>query len=381
MKLRVFSPWLAAAAALLLSGCAALNPFAASAPEPAELTAIEPSVQLDVRWQARVGASAGYTFHPAVVGDAVYAAGHDGSVARLQDGQAVWRVDVDTQLSAGVGADERLAVVVSTAGDVIALDAGSGAERWRAPAGAEVLAPPAVGEGVVVVRASDHRLLAFNADDGTRRWEYRRSTPALVLRSSAGLVLQDGVAVVGYPAGKLVAVGVDQGGLLWELTVAAPRGVTELERISDIAGTAVFGRREVCAVAYQGRAACFDLGDGRALWARDLSSSTGMDRDTRFVFVTDEADTVHGLDAFSGASVWQQEALARRQVSRPRVIGDFVVVGDVEGFVHVLERESGRLAARVRIGDGAIGADPQVLGSQAVVVQSRDGSVAAIAPR
>lgn len=381
MKLRTLSPWLAAASLLMISGCASLNPFATPAPKPAELVAFQPTAQLQALWQAGVGASGPYVFHPAVVGEDVYAAGHDGSVVRLQGGRTLWRADVDARLSAGVGADGRLAVVVSAAGDVIALDAASGAERWRVSAGAEVLAPPAVGDGVVIVRASDHRLLAFDADDGTRRWEYRRSTPPLALRSSAGLVLEDGVAVVGFPGGKLVAIGADHGGALWELTVAMPRGVTELERITDVVGTAVFGRREVCAVAYQGRAGCFDLSNGSTLWSRDFSSSVGMDRDTRFVFVTDAADAVHGLDAFSGASVWKQDALTRREVSRPLVVGDYVAVGDFEGHVHLLDRETGRFAARLQVDSSAIGADPRALGPQGLVVQTRDGTVAALEPR
>lgn len=381
MKKLSLSMGMAAAAVLLLAGCSSLNPFSTPAPKPAELAALQPTAQLATLWQVRIGASGAYVFHPAVIGEDVYAAAHDGSVMRLQGGRTVWRASAGRRLSAGVGSDGRLAAVVGTDGEVIAFDAATGAERWRASAGAEVLAPPAVGDGVVIVRASDNRLLAFDAADGSRRWEYQRTMPPLALRSSAGLVVEDRVAVVGYPGGKLVALSVDNGGPLWELTVATPRGVTELERITDVAGTAVFGRREVCAVAYQGRAGCFDLANGSALWSREFSSSVGMDRDTRFVFVTDAADAVHGLDAFSGAGVWKQDALTRRKVSRPLVVGDFVVVGDLEGFVHLLDRETGRFTARVRVDNSAISADPRALGPQRFIVQTRDGTVAALEPR
>jgi len=188
-------------------------------------------------------------------------------------------------------------------------------------AGARPLVPRCLHRrrcSVVVVRASDSRLIGFDASDGTQRWIYQRTLPALSLRSTSGMLAEDGVVIVGYPGGKLVALNTDNGGPLWELTVATPRGVTELERIADIAGTAVLGRREVCAVAYQGRAACFDLENGNALWSREFSSSVGMDRDTRFAFITDASDAVHGLDAFSGSNVWKQDAMTRRGVSRPR---------------------------------------------------------------
>lgn len=366
---------MAVAASSVLAGCAALNPFSSSEPKPAELVSFNSTAELRTVWQGRVGARGNFRFQPAIVGDAVIAAGHDGAVARFEDGREVWRSNVGARLSAGVGASERLAVVVTTAGDVVALDAASGAEQWRTSLNAEVLAPPGVGSQTVAVRASDNRLFGFDVESGERDWEYQRSMPPLSLRSDHGMIVDDNDAVVGFPGGKLLALNLDNGGPLWELTVATPRGVTELERIADVAGTAVLGRREVCAVTYQGRAACFDLSDGRATWSREFSSSVGMDRDTRFVFITDTSDAVNALDAFNGSTVWRQDAMTRRQVSRPLVVGDYVVVGDREGYVHALQREEGDFAARTRVDGSAIVADPVRLGMQYFVIQSSQGGV------
>lgn len=373
MKKVVFT--VACAGALILSGCSSLNPFSSSEPKAAPLAAIEPTAQLQTLWQVRVGDSSSYVFQPAIVDEAIYAAAHDGTIARYENGRAVWSVKSDKRLSAGVGSNGRLAVVVTTGGEIIALDAATGSERWHAPAGAEVLAPPAVGDSVVVVRASDSRLIGFDANDGTRRWVFQRPVPPLALRSYAGVTVEGNAAIVGYPGGKLVAINLANGGQLWELTVATPRGATELERVSDIAGTPVLGRREICAVAYQGRAACFDASNGNALWSREFSSSVGMDRDNRLVFVTDDADAVHALDASTGASVWKQDALARRGVTRPVVVDGFVAVGDAEGYVHLLNRETGAFAARARADKSAIVADPRRFGSHGFVVQARDGGI------
>lgn len=374
---RRLSPLLAAATLALLAGCSSMNPFAASVPKPAELAAFQPAGEIRTAWQARIGAAGDYVFQPAVVGDSIYAAAHDGAVARFQDGQTVWKASTG-KLSAGVGSDGKLAAVVTTGGEVVALDADSGAELWRAMAGAEVLAPPAVTAAVVVVRASDGRLLAFNAADGARRWVYQRAMPTLSLRSAAGMRVDERGLMVGYPGGKVVALNIDNGSLLWELAVASPRGVTELERITDVAGTPVTTRSEICAVAYQGRAGCFDLTNGRALWSREFSSSTGLARDTRFVFITDDGDAVHGLDAFSGASAWKQDGMKRRQLTRPIVTAGYVVVGDLDGYVHALDRESGNFVARMRTDGTAIVADPQPLGLSRFVVQTRDGGIFAL---
>src|SRR5690606_41226753 len=116
-------------------------------------------------------------------------------------------------------------------------------------------------------------------------------------------------------------------GAMRALPVAGPLVSTVLERGADRAGTAVVGRREVCAVAYPGRAACFETSNGIAIWARDFSSSVGMDRDARFAMITDDRDAAQALDAYRGASAWKQDALARRHVSRPLIVGDYGVVG------------------------------------------------------
>lgn len=364
------------AALLLATGCASLNPFSSDKPKPAPLADFKPSAQLVALWRADIGESGPYLFEPAVVGDSIYATGEEGNVARFEGGREVWRVDADTRLSAGVGADRSLAVVVTASGVAIAYDAATGSERWRATIGAEVLAQPAVDGGLVVLRASDNRLIALNARDGSRRWVYQRANPPLALRNFAGVVLEGNVVLAGFPGGKLVVINAANGGAITELTVAAPRGATELERVADVAGTPVVGRREVCAVAYQGRVACFDTSNGNALWARDFSSSVGMDRDARFAVVIDDRDAVHALDVYSGASVWKQDAMARRAVSRPLIVGDHVVVGDIEGYVHALSRDSGAFAARDRAGDGPLSAPPRAYG-RGFVVQGRDGEITA----
>jgi len=354
----------------LLSGCS-------STPGPAELVKFKSTIELRKLWSVSVGSAKNYVFHPVVVDESVYAAGAGGEVVRIDGGRKKWAVETKTKLSAGVGSDGKLVVVVGDRGEVIALDAETGSERWRVNVGAEILAPPAVGSEAVVLRTSDHRLLGLEAKNGQQRWLYQRNMPPLALRSHSGaLIVDDQVALVGFPGGKLVAVSLEHGGNLWELSVSRPRGANELERVSDVAGVPVLGRSEVCAVTYQGRAACFDISNGNTLWTRDFSSYAGMDRDTRFAVLVDERDSVQALDVYSGITVWRQDTMPRRRLTRPRVIGDFVVLGDGEGYVHVLGREDGTFVARDRADSRAILADPQPLGS-GFVVQSLGGDVVA----
>lgn len=367
----------AAAAAAALAACSSPP----TGPKPAPLPELAQAKPVRLLWRADVGAADAFVFSPALVGDAVYAAARDGTVSRLDaaTGKSRWRVSVDTRLSAGVGADATSVAVATEEGEVILLEADSGKPRWRARVSSEVLAAPAIGAGLVIVRSIDNRIFAFGAEDGKRRWVYQRAASSLIVRTPAGAVIAGDSVYAGFRGGKLAAIALSNGGLRWEATVALPRGATELERVTDVVGDPVVQGREVCAAAYQGRVACYEIGSGRQVWARELSSLNGLSMDARYAFAADERGAVHALDRTSGNSVWKQDRLAYRQLSLPVPVGNAVAVGDFEGYVHFLARETGAFLARHGTGGGAIRAAPVALPG-GVLVQTAGGELHALAP-
>lgn len=368
------------AAVVLLAGCSSLNPFASNKPKFAPLAEFTPKAQLASRWQVSLGEAKGYAFQPAVAAGAVFAAANNGEVLRVEEGQIVWRTKLEHKLSAGVGSDGRLAVVATEQGEVVALNAYTGEVRWSVPINAQVLAPPAVDGEIVAVRTADNRLIGLSASDGARRWVVQRSLPPLALRNFAGVLVREGVAVMGFPGGKLAAINLANGGELWELTVALARGATELERVADVAGLPVLAGRALCAASYQGRVACFNPANGSTLWSKPFSTSVGLDHDGRQLFATDADDAVHGMEVSSGSSLWKADGFRLRQLTRPALLDRYVAVGDREGYVHLLDRDDGSLAARQRIDSSAIIAAPVQLG-RALVVQTQGGSLHALEVR
>jgi len=365
------------AAVALASALAACS----SAPKvkPAELTTFTPSAEITVQWQAHVGAAGEFTFVPAVVGSTVYAADRSGTLLRLDDGKETWRIDVGQPLSGGVGANAKRVVVGTAKAEVLAFDAATGKPAWRGRVSSEVLAPPLVGDDIVAVRSGDSHITAFEAADGKRRWVYQRTVPSLVLRSTVGLTLASPRELIaGFPGGKLVAIAAGNGAATWEANVALPKGATELERIADVTSSPVVEGRAVCAAAYQGRVSCFDLASGNALWSREISSNAGLDVDGRHVYVADDGGNVLALDRSGGTSVWKQDKLSNRGLSRPLALGNYVAVGDAQGYVHLLRRDDGAFAARLATDGSAIVAEPQRLGN-GFLVQCRNGGLFALA--
>ncbi|MDK9714369.1 outer membrane protein assembly factor BamB [Sulfuritalea hydrogenivorans] len=378
-------PLLVVVSALMLGACSTvekLNPFSSSAPKikPAELATIQPTAELKSLWQANVGRAGEFTFSPAVVDRSVYAAARDGTLARFDDGRQVWRIAAGQTVSGGVGSDGKLVAVGTPKGEVLAFDAASGREIWKARVSSEVLAAPAVAEGLVIVRSGDSRIFGFDAADGKRRWVYQRSTPTLSLRSNVGVVPAGKVTLAGFPGGKLVAIANNNGAAVWEVTVALPRGATELERVADVTSSPVVIGSSVCAAAFQGRVACFDANSGNTLWSRDMSSSAGLDVDNRYVYIADDKGAVHALDRSSGASIWKQDKLSNRGLSRPLALGGHVAVADYQGVVHLLRREDGAFAARANTDGSAVRSEPVRFGA-GLLLQTANGGLHALEAR
>ena len=364
----------AACIALVCGACSS-----SSGPKPADPPRIENAKRVRVLWSTNVGSGDRYTFSPALTGGSIYAAARDGTVTRLDEktGDRRWSVSVDMRLSGAVGADPRTVAVASEEGEIAALDTENGKVRWRARVSSEVLAPPAVASGLVLVRTIDSRVFALGADDGKRRWVYQRAPSALVVRTPAGIAVAGGMAYAGFPGGRLAALALDTGALRWEAAVGTPKGTTELERVADVIGDPVVQGREVCAAAYRSRVACYDAVTGRQIWGRELTVLSGLSMDARYAFVADDRGAVHALDRSNGQSVWKQDKLSYRQLSTPLASGETVAVGDFEGYVYFMARETGAFIASESISGGAVRASPQPLGA-GLLVQTEGGGLFAL---
>jgi outer membrane protein assembly factor BamB len=343
--------------------------------EPAKLVEFTETAKFEVRWHSNVGIQGTDMLQSALTKDAVYSAADDGSLTRLDrtNGKQVWRIKTGINISGGVSSGDGLVLVGGDKGDVLAYDE-EGKLRWKSLVSSEVLSVSQVSDGIVMVRSGDGRIAGLNAADGKRVWMYERSTPALVVRSHAGVAIQRGVAYAGFAGGKLTAIRIKDGEVLWEVQVSQPSGNTELERISDITSDPVVDDQQVCAISFQGRIACFDPAQGSPLWNRDISSDKGMMLLRSFLYITDTSGSVFALDKTTGSTTWKNGQMLLRGVTAPYAIGDFVVVGDFEGYLHGLKREDGNFAARIQLDGGAIVTAPIEL-DDGLLVQTLGGDI------
>lgn len=375
---------------LLLSSCSAVTEYRkdladkwfgdppADAPTPLEK--LTPQLSAKVDWKANLGDITNYQYSPALSpGGMLYTNNSEGEVIKIDTstGEEIWRINLNELISAGTEFAGGLVIVGTKKGALIALNV-KGKELWRSFLSSEVSGTPRYSDGVVIARTGDNRIYGIDAADGSRKWVYERSAPALTLRSSAGLAVSDGAVYAGFAGGKFVAVRADNGKLLWQKTVAIPKGVTEIERITDITSPPFVDGPVVYTVAYQGKVAALDRRNGKVNWDRAISSYKGLSAENDKVFVSHTLGSIYALDSSTGRSFWRQADLLYRQATRPLVLADAIAVGDLEGYVHLLDKEVGALIGRIQLGSDPISSLIKGTNENQFIALTTDGQLYAV---
>ena len=357
--------------------------------QPAELIPFYSKYYLDVNWHASTGAGAEeqYVFlQPLILKDIAVTASRNGvlKIISLKTGEFEQDIELNTTVSAGIGGNEDVWLLASRDAYVIAVDGKKRTERWRARVSSEVLARPVVYKDTVIVRTVDGKILSLDLQSGKIRWQYQRAIPDLTLRGSSEPVVARDKIFAGLADGRLIAISPDNGEVVWDIALAVPAGRSEIQRLIDIDGdTALYGR-VLYAASYQGRVAAIDVDRGQFLWARDFSTHTGVALDEKTLYSSDENGHIWALDRLNGATIWKQDKLEYRKLTRPTIIGDYIAVGDFEGYVHLLSRYDGHFIARYQLGQyddlgwqlgTGIIVPPIVKGENRLVVVTRGGIV------
>ncbi|SEK37188.1 Beta-barrel assembly machine subunit BamB [Nitrosovibrio tenuis] len=330
-------------------------------------------------WQNLIDESQAGAFSPVFDNGAVYGTGVNGRVVRFDAASGRETASVDTQrvLSGGIGAGDGMLLVATFKGEVLAFDEKTGKALWTAQVSSEVLSPPRAEGGMVVVRAGDGRIFSLDAATGKRKWVYQGATPSLTVRNFGGVLISRGMVFAGFAGGKLIAINLSNGSVTWEAVVSRPRGATELERITDVTSLPVMDEHQICAVAYQGRVACFDIATGNQIWARDVSSNAGLAMDNHYVYVSEERGAIVAYDKNDGTSVWRQEMLSGVKLSPPLVRDNRIVVADSQGYVNLIRNSDGVIVGRSATDGSAIITRPVPL-PDGFVVQTRKGGLYAL---
>lgn len=345
--------------------------------KPAELAPNVPLLTVRTAWTSQLGAVT-FALEPHVLGNTVTLAGSDGTVAAVDaaTGRDVWRIQVDSPITAGVGSDGKLAAVVTTANEVVAIE--QGRVLWRQKLPAQTYTPPLVAGGRVFVVTADRSVTALDGASGRKLWTQQRPGDALVLKQSGVLLAVGDTLVVGQ-SGRLLGLNPGNGSVRWDAAIATSRGTNDVERLIDLVGGVSRVGTVVCARAFQSTVGCVDTVRGQVQWSKKSNGSVGVHGDEKMVFGTEADGKVVAWHRADGERAWSTESLLHRGLSAPLLAGKSVVIGDSTGLLHMLSRDNGSPLNRLTTDGSAITVRPALAGNTVVVV-TRSGGVYGFVP-
>lgn len=375
----------------LLSGCSLFSgeeDVVTMSPLPTVENQFAPSTA----WSTSVGDGIGDFYsnlHPAYADGVVYAADRKGIVKAVNadDGKEVWSINLAEKsgwlsrtpalLSGGVTVAGGHVYIGSEKAQVYALNASDGSIAWQTRVAGEALSRPVVSDGMVLVHTANGQLQALNESDGAVKWTVNLDMPALSLRGESAPATAFGAAIVGGDNGRVSAVLMQQGQLIWQQRISQATGPTEIDRLSDVDTTPVIVNGVVYALAYNGNLTAMDLRSGQVMWKRELGSVNDFVVDGNRIYLVDQNDRLLALSTDGGVTLWTQSDLLHRLLTAPALYNGSLVVGDSEGYMHWIDPSNGRFVAQEKVDGSGFLTEPVVADGK-LLIQAKDGTLYAI---
>ena len=280
----------------------------------------------------------------------IFAMNPKGEVAAYKGKQRLWETKVTKQeLTSGVEAADGLVVVASRKGQVFALDQQTGEQKWTAQLSGAVISPALIQTGRVILVANDGTVFALDEATGQQAWTYKMANAAFSLRGQASPVSLDPRTIaVASSNGYLYAIDSLTGAPRMQRRVAVSDGRSDIQRLVDIDAEPVVVGQYVVTNSFQGQVTVLDLAAQRVAWSVDASSINRPEVAENKVFVAQRDGKLKAFDLATGQELWENEQLLNRNLSNPVLLGQQLVVGDLDGVLHLIDPNTGTLVGRAK---------------------------------
>ena len=319
--------------------------------EPKELVAFSNQKNIVIEWKNSFkGENEIGNFLPDFSAQNLFFSDASGNVSSINasTGDRNWSIELNF-LASGTSAGFGLVVVSDIDGNVIAVNQNDGSKLWSTNVKGEVLSKVAIDAKIVVVKTGSGELLGLDKENGEILWSYRSKLPLLTVRGSSSPVIVDDLVYVSFDNGRLGVFELNSGFQVWDGAISYVKGVSELENLIDSDSSPVVDGGLIYTTNYQGNLNIFDTAQKRSVWSYETSSfyspivSRGM-------LTIVEANS--GLRSFALKTLqesWTNEDYINRDLSNAVSYKGSLVVGDFEGYVHVIDTLNGKTIGRKKI--------------------------------
>ncbi len=314
--------------------------------EPVKIKKIAQTKSAEILWQSNIKGDLNEGFNLFYRDEKLFVLSTNGILTAFNhsDGEEIWSKNFNTQIASGISGNDSILVFTTNDGYIFAVDL-KGSLVWKTFFG-KVISSPLVLENKIIVRRDDNNFAGMDIQEGSIDWTYQAPSSSLTINAHGKMIYADGVVYSGLPSAKLIALEAETGLLIWEANVSTPKGVSEIDRVSDITSQPIVDNSLIFTVSMNGDIACLDRKTSEILWSRPLSSFAGITDHLDEVLVIHKRDSIYSLDKLTGKSLWRNADLIGRSLTSGVVVDDFFIVADYEGFVHTININSGKIIGR-----------------------------------
>ncbi|ARB91323.1 outer membrane protein assembly factor BamB [Legionella longbeachae] len=361
---------------VMAQGCSKLDDYMLgkdNTPKPKELKEIQDKIKVSNKWTVSVGKVSKNNEYlrlkPVVQSGTIYIADASGLVQAVNksNGEIKWTTPLKHGLVSGPTIANGYIALGTSNSSVVVLNQSNGKKLWQAKVSGEILSPPTITHRKVIVKTIDGKVYSFDVVSGKELWTAEHGSPSLILKASSSPIVMGNLLLIGFSDGKLDALDIDTGRVIWQRSIVYAAGSSDVERLVDIDADPIVESNVVYLATYQGFIGALSLSDGQFLWKKPGSVYKNMVLSGNTLYVTDSHDVIWSLDKHSGRVNWKQTALKARILTEPALINNDIVVGDKTGYLHFLDSQTGEVLARAKI-SGGISISPTVIGNQLYVL-------------
>lgn len=346
-------------AILFITSCSSLK-FWESAEvdtdEPKPLSEIQKSIFLNENWVKKSnGENDLGNFLPSFSQEKLFFANNMGSINAFEaiSGNEIWSKEYN-ELSSGIASGFGVVIVSDELGNVIALNQNDGSELWSINVKAKVLSRAAIDASAVMIKTSAGELISLDKNNGEILWSYRSQLPLLTVRGSSSPVIADDKVIATFDNGRLGVFQLSTGFPIWDGAISYVSGTSELENLVDADSDPVVQGSLIYATNYQGNVSIFDQAQKRAIWKSESSSFYSPVITKGLIIVVEDNSKIITFSNKTLEKSWSSDLLLNRSLSNPITYKGNLVVGDFEGYIHVINPINGKIIGREKVSKNPI---------------------------
>jgi len=342
---------------LIISGCSSLDSLRfwqndeIDPDEPKKLNSFSSQRDIKILWKNSFkGENDIGNFLPDFNAQKIFFGDSSGNVSSINplDGNKNWSVQLNV-LASGTTAGFGIVVVADIDGNVIALDQEDGKRLWTSNVKGEVLSRVAIDAKIVVVKTGSGELIGLNKDNGEILWSYRSKLPLLTVRGNSSPIIVDNLIYTSFDNGRLGVFELNSGFQVWDGAISFVSGVSELENLIDSDSDPVIDGGLIYTTNYQGNINIFDPAQKRSVWTHESSSFYSPLISRGMLMVVDENSEIKSFALKTLLESWKNDEYLNRSLSNAVSYKGNVIVGDYEGYVHVIDTLNGKTIGREKL--------------------------------